>query len=171
MDLLERIRLEHTRKNCLRIAAWVGNQQSRFDQLVHIFLKGDYSDAQRASWPLGEAVMANPALVKKHLKALVSNLDKTGQHEAIKRNTIRILQFIQIPPALQGQVMDRCFRYLTSPTEKPAVKAYSLTVIHQLSAQYPEIIHELREIIWQEWDHAPKAFRSRASAILKSLPD
>lgn len=169
MDLTAAIRLEHSKKNCRIITEWIGNEQSRFDQLMLIFLGTDYCDSQRASWPMSESVIAHPSLVKKHLKALVRNLDRPGQHEAVKRNTVRILQYINIPRSLQGWVMDKCFQYLTDPLEKPAVKAYSLTVIHQLSCIYPEISNELRTIIEQQWDQESKAFRSRAKAILHLL--
>ena len=169
MDLKEIIRLEHSKTNCRKITNWIGDQQDRFDQLFRIFLGDDFCDSQRASWPLSEAVIAHPSLIRKHLKALVNNLDRPGQHEAIKRNTVRILQFINIPTALQGKVMDLCFNYLISPTEKPAVKASALTVIYNLSQKHPDIRNELLAIIDQQWDQESKAFRSRASAILKSL--
>lgn len=169
MDLKEAIRLEHSKKNCRKITAWIGDQQARFDQLMDIFLGSDYCDSQRAAWPLSESVIAHPSLVKKHLKALIRNLDRPAQHEAVKRNTVRILQYINIPRSLQGRIMDKCFHYLTDPLEKPAVKACSLTVIYQLSKIYPEISNELRTIIQQQWDQESKAFRSRAKAILKLL--
>lgn len=169
MDLKEAIRAEHSKNNCRKITDWIGDQQSRFDQLFAIFLGTDYCDTQRASWPLSEAVIAHPSLIRKHLKALVLNLDRPAQHEAVKRNTVRILQFIKIPLSLQGLIMDKCFRYLTNPAEKPAVKASCLTIIHHLSQKHPEISNELLAIIHQQWDNESKAFRSRASAILKAL--
>jgi hypothetical protein len=169
MDLKEAIRLEHSKKNCRRITHWIGDRQDRFDQLIQIVAGSDCKDSQRASWPLSEAAIAHPALVRKHLKTLVRNLERPGQHEAVKRNTVRILQYINIPLTLQGKVMDLCFNYLISPTEKPAVKANALTVIYNLSQKHPVIRNELLAIIDQQWDQESKAFRSRASAILKSL--
>lgn len=169
MNLKEAIRLEHSKINCRRITHWIGERQDRFDQLFLIFLGDDFCDSQRASWPLSETVIAHPSLIRKHLKTLVRNLDRPGQHEAVKRNTVRIFQFINIPSALQGKVMDLCFNYLTSPIEKPAVKASALTVIYNLSQKHPDIRNELLAIIDQLWDQESKAFRSRASAIRKSL--
>lgn len=169
MNLKGAIRAEHSKKNCRKITHWIGDQQDRFDQLIRIFLGDDYCDSQRASWPLSEAVIAHPSLICKHLKSLVKNLERPGQHEAVKRNTVRFLQYINIPTALQGKVMDICFNYLINPGEKPAVKASTLTVIYKLSQKYPDIRNELLAIIDQQWDQESKAFRSRASAIRKSL--
>jgi hypothetical protein len=65
--------------------------------------------------------------------------------------------------------MNLCFDYIISPKEKPAVKAFSLTVLQNLSRQYPEIKNELRTIIETQWDNESPAFRSRARKILKEL--
>ena len=63
--------------------------------------------------------------------------------------------------------MDICFEYISSPTEAIAVKAFALTVLENLSQQYPEIRSELKTIIEDRWDYESAAFRSRAKKILK----
>jgi hypothetical protein len=49
------------------------------------------------------------------------------------------------------------------------VKAFSLSILSNLSADYPEIRGELKIIIEEQWEHATPAFRSRAKKILKSM--
>jgi len=124
---------------------------------------------QRAAWPLSYAVIACPRLIKKHLGKLLRNLEKAGLHDAVKRNTVRLFQVIDIPEKYRGQVMNTCFTYISSPVEKPAVKAFSLTVLQRLSAHYPEIKQELKTIIEDRWEYETAAFRSRAKKILKEL--
>jgi hypothetical protein len=65
--------------------------------------------------------------------------------------------------------MDICFTYIADPQEKVAVKAFSLTILENLSHQYPEIRNELKLIIEERWEHETAAFRSRAKKILKAL--
>jgi len=65
--------------------------------------------------------------------------------------------------------MSRCFEYVAFPETPIAVKAFSLTVLSNLSAAYPEIASELRLIIEDQWEHATPAFRSRAKKILKAM--
>ena len=65
--------------------------------------------------------------------------------------------------------MNLCFDYLISPDEKPAVKAFSLVVLDNLSKQYPEIKQELKTIIEDRWNFETAAFHSRAKKILNSL--
>lgn len=170
MELEQQLSKEHSRKVTMRIVDWIGSSQSRFDELVRIFLNSEYRTVQRAAWPLSYCVQRHPVLVKKHLKKIINNLNKPGIHDAVKRNTVRFLQGIDIPKALHGEVMDICFRYVSSPEEAVAIKAFSLTVLQNLAKHYPDIIPELKLVIEEQMPHATAAFRNRAGKILKSLP-
>jgi hypothetical protein len=167
MNLRDTILAEHSKSNCSRIVKWVAGNQQRFDELFHLFLKDEALVRQRAAWPLSYAAIAQPSLIKKHFSSLLKNLSKKGLHDSEKRNTVRLLQDIDIPEKFHGQVMNICFDYISSPEEKPAIKAFSLTILHKLSKQYPEISREMRTIIEEQWDHESAAFRSRARKILK----
>jgi hypothetical protein len=169
MQLRETILSEHSKANCTKITNWIGSNQDRFDELFNLFLNDEYRVVQRAAWPLSYAGIAHPPLIQKHFGRLLKNLKKPGLHEAVKRNTVRLLQDIAIPKKYQGEVMNICFNYIISPTEKPAVKAFSLTVLQHLSKQYPEIKQELKTIIDDRWDFESAAFKSRAKKILKEL--
>ena len=169
MNLRETILSEHTKSICNRVTKWIGNNQRRFDELFDLFLNDEPIVIQRVAWPLSYAVMANPGLIQKHFGKLIKNLRKPGLHDSVKRNSIRLLQDISIPKKYQGDVMDICFEYISSPIEKPALKAFSLTVLYNLSKQYPGIKQELKTIIEDRWDFESAAFRSRAKKILKEF--
>ena len=169
MNLRERILKEHSKANCNRIVNWVGNNQKRFDELFYLFLNDEYRVVQRAAWPVSYCVIANPQLIQKHFSQLIKNLKKPGLHDAVKRNTVRLLQDISIPEKYHGEIMNDCFDYINSPTEKAAIKAFSLTVLENLSKIYPEIKQELKTIIEDRWDYETAAFKARARKILKNL--
>ncbi len=169
MKLRDQILKEHSKANCDIIVKWVGDSQQRFDELFDLFLNDEYRVVQRAGWPLSYAVSAHPKFIQKHFARLLKNLQKPGLHNAVRRNTTRLLQDVDIPQRFQGQVMDLCFEYINSPTEFVAVKAFALTVLENLSKQYPEIKPELKTIIEDRWDYETAAFRSRAKKILKKL--
>lgn len=66
--------------------------------------------------------------------------------------------------------MTACFNYIPNPDEAIAVKAFSLTVLENLSKQYPEILPELKTIIEDRREYETAAFKSREKKILaKSL--
>ena len=162
MNLQEEILKEHSKQQCIKIVQWVGGSQQRFDELFVLFLTGGHRVTQRAAWPVSYCVEAHPAFIKKHFAKLLNNLRKPGVHNAIKRNTVRLLQWVDIPDKFQGQVMDICFGYVASPTEAVAVKAFSLTVLSKLAAIYPEILPEIKLLIQEQMPHQTAAFKSRA---------
>jgi len=166
-NLREQILKEHSKAQCTKIVKWVGTSQTRFDALFHLFLNDEYRVAQRSAWPVSYCVMAHPVFIKKHWSKLIKNLQKANLHDAVKRNSVRLLQDIPIPKKYQGQIMDICFRFVASPTEAVAIKAFSLSVLRQLSKQYPEIIPEIKLLIEEQLPHQTAAFKSRAKSFLK----
>lgn len=169
MQLREQILKEHSKSNCTTIVQWVGNSQARFDELIQLFLKDDNRVVQRAAWPMSFCVINHPALINKHFGKLIRNLKKPGIHDAVKRNTVRLLQEVAIPEKYHGEIMDTCFTYISSPDEAAAIKAFSLTILDKLSKIYPDIKQELKTIIEERWDYETAAFKSRARKILTKL--
>lgn len=169
MTLREQILKEHSKANCNAIVGWIGNSQAKFDELFDLFLNDEYRVVQRASWPLSNAVIAHPRFIQKHFSKLLRNLERPNLHEAVKRNTVRLLQYTAIPKKFQGKVMNLCFDYISTPDVAAAVKAFSLTILENLSNQYPEIKPELKTIIEDRWNYESAAFHSRARKILKNL--
>ena len=168
MDLRQTILAEHSNANCNKIAKWVGNSQKRFAELFTLFLNSEYRINQHAAWPLSNCVIDHPALISPHLSKLVRNLHKTGLHDSIKRNTVRLLQYIDIPKRFHGEIMDICLHYISSPGEPAAVKAFSLSILQNLSQQYPEIKNEVKLIIEERWPCETAAFHSRAKKFMKT---
>jgi hypothetical protein len=169
LDLEAQILQEHSRANCDIIVNWIGSSQKRFDQLFHLFLHGESLVTQRAAWPVSYAVGKHPHFIHKHFSSLLDNLSRPGIHNAIRRNTMRLLQDITIPEQYQGQVMDISFNYIIDPREKVAVKAFSLTVLGNMLQQYPEIGPEIKLVIEDQWNNQTAAFYSRAKKLLHQL--
>jgi hypothetical protein len=169
MNLREAILQEHSKAQCNAIVSYIGHDQKKFDELVSLFLNDEYQVAQRAAWPLSYSVINHPQLIRKHLKKIIRNLKKPGIHNAVKRHTIRLLQTVDIPEALQGEVMDICFEYIANPTEAVAVKAFSITVLSNLSKQYPDIVPEIKLLLEHQMPHETAAFKVRAKKFLKKV--
>ncbi len=164
MNLREILLAEHSKANCNRIVKWVGDSQERFDELFRLFITDEYRVSQRAAWPLNYCATEHPELIAAHFGKLIKNLSRKDIHDAVKRNTVRLLQYINIPEKHEGAIMDVCFAYISNPSEAVAVKAFSLSVLGKLSKKYPEIINEIRSVIDTEWQKTP-ALRSRAKKL------
>ena len=167
MDLHQLLRSEHSKKQTDRIVRYIGDDAARFAVLMELFFKGEYRITQRAAWPLSYCVRAHPALIDPYFRPLLDNLARKDIHVAVIRNTVRLLQDVDIPKRYHGRVMSTCFDFIQSAETPIAVKAFSLTILANFSSQYPEIRAELQLIIEDQWEHATAAFRSRAKKILK----
>lgn len=169
MKLREEILKEHSKEQCAAIVAWVGSSKKRFNELFDIFLNDEYRVVQRAAWPVSYCVEAHPQLINDHFESLVKKLQEPGIHDAVKRNSTRLLQHVNIPEEWQGPVMNICFDYVTNPGEAVAIKAFSLTVLANLAKHYPEIIPEIKLVIEEQVEEQSPAFKGRAKKILKDL--
>ena len=111
----------------------------------------------------------HPELIKPHLKKIIYNLKAPGIHDAVKRNTVRFLQFIEIPKSLHGITLDICFGFLQDKKEPIAIKVFSMTVVANLVKIYPELKGELMAIIEDQMPYGSAGYVSRGKKILKQL--
>src|SRR6185437_481863 len=160
---------EHSKKQTDRIVRYIGNDKTRFAELIELFFKGEYRIMQRGAWPLSYCVRAHPELIRPYFKAILDNLARKDIPVAVVRNIVRLLQDVEIPRRYHGRVMSTCFEFIQQPETPIAVKAFSLTILGDLAARYPDIRSELKLIIEEQWEHATPAFRSRARKVLKAL--
>jgi len=133
-----------------------------------LFLQGPYRLTQRAAKPLTYCAEQNPELVKPYLNQLlkiVSHQD-VAVSISIRRNIVRLLQFVDIPGNLQAKAISICFGLLTDPKETIAVKVFSMTVISNLARQHPPLAKELVSILENQLPYASAAYRSRAKRIM-----
>src|ERR1700761_2957037 len=115
MDILQSLRKEHSKKQTDRIVAFIGADKERFAVLVELFFAGEYRITQRAAWPLSYCVRAHPELIGPYFNRLLDHLQRKDIHVAVIRNTVRLLQDVEIPKKYHGRVMSTCFDFIQSP--------------------------------------------------------
>ena len=169
MNIQQEILRAHSKDHALKIAGYACSSGKVFRELIRCLLDDDQQLARRAAWTVSWSARIKPDIVIPHIKDLVAVLRKKYVHEAVVRNTVRILQEIEIPVKFQGEVMDSCFQFLENPSTPVAIKVHSLTTLYNFSKSYPDIKPELKLIIQELWEHETAAFRSRAKKVLKEL--
>ncbi|MBC7936157.1 MAG: hypothetical protein H7Y86_12475 [Rhizobacter sp.] len=169
MNLRSALLSEHSKEQCKAIVDWVGNSKKRFDELFSLFLNDEHRVIQRAAFPVSYCLEAYPSLIDKHFENLVKKLQQPGIHDAVKRNTTRLLQNVIIPQEWQGAIMNICFEYVAFQKEAVAIKAFSMSVLANLAKDYPEILPELKLIIEDQWKRHTPAFKGRAGKLFKNL--
>lgn len=105
-------------------------------------------------------------LIEPYITDLVAQLPRKDVHDAVIRNSLRILQKVEIPEQIHGEVMNACFGFLEDPAVPAAFKAFSLTILGNLSKRYPELKQELKVIVEERRDLETAAFRSRGKKIV-----
>lgn len=168
MNIKKALMDQHNKQQATKIAYYASKDQKRVEELLYLFLSTEYIIAQRAAWPVGILAEANPSIIYPYLNALVENL-KNPVHDAVKRNTIRIFQNIELPDKLLGKIADQCFHYLSTPSEPIAVKVFSMTVLLNIVKKEPDLKKELKILIEDQLPYASAGFLSRAKKVLKAL--
>lgn len=169
MNIKDILKSSYNKGQIEAVANYACSSNENFKSLFQIFTGDDIRMAQMASWSLSYAVRKSPHIIQPYLKELIEQLQKKDKHNAVIRNTVRILQDIEIPEQFHGMLMDSCFGFIEQPKTPVAIKAFSLTVLFNLSKIYPDIKQELILVIEENMHHAAPAFKSRGSKILLQL--
>lgn len=169
MNLKEEILKEHSKAQAIKISEYIGNDQSRFDELMELFFNDEYRVIQRTAWVLSHCTDKYPFLANPHLDKLVENLKSENLHVAVHRNTVRMLAGIDIPERLQGVLLELCFDYLLSPKTPIAVQAHSMQVIYNISQNEPDLLNELKMVIEERLPYGSAGFKSKGKKLIKAI--
>lgn len=170
MDIRKRLEQEHSKALTTTIQNYVGNNKTRFRQLITLFLGNDPVLVQRSAWPLSYIAMEFPALVKPYIGKLVKKLQLPNQHPAVTRNILRIFQQMDLPDKHLGPLVDVCMAFITSELQPAAIRAFAITTAANICKTYPELKNELR-LTLNELNSYPQlpAVKYRIKTALKAL--
>ena len=168
VDLESYIRKTLYKEHVSIIVDYIGNNKKRFAQLMNFFFSNDNRLSQRSAWVMSHCVDKNTTLIEPYIDKLVKNLYATND-DATKRNTLRILQLVDIPEPLWGELLEKCFEYLESNDEAIAIRAFSMTVAYNISNDVPEIKPELKAVIEEIIIYGSAGLKSRGKTILNKL--
>ncbi len=163
-DLLSDFNKAHT----VGIAKKIGANQDDFDELMTLFLGDDYRLTQRAAWVVSHCADEHPWLIEKHIEPMILNLNKQAS-DAVKRNTLRVLRYVEIPEDFMGIAAEVCFGCLQSGKEPVAIKVHAMDVLFNITKKFPELREELRLSIEDQMPFGSAGFLSRGTKILKLL--
>ncbi|MBL4669604.1 MAG: hypothetical protein JKY30_10125 [Flavobacteriales bacterium] len=147
----------------------VANSQVKMDELMQCFVDGPIRITQRAAWPMSDIAKKHPLLLFKYYPLLIDLLNQSDKHDAINRNILRAFQFVEIPEEYEGHILNVSFKLLNSNTEPVAVKAFSMTVIYNLTKKYPDIIPELKASIKALIPDGSPGIKNRGNKILNAI--
>ncbi|MEM9389404.1 MAG: hypothetical protein AAGA02_02955 [Bacteroidota bacterium] len=168
MNIKNELLREHSKPQADKIAAYIGHDVERFKELIELLLDSEYRVSQRAAMVLSHSVDRHRELLTPHIERLVKNLRNTV-HIAVVRNTVRLLQFVDIPENLIGETADICFKLMESSDTPIAVKVFSMTVLANICEKEPDLKNELALLIEDQMPYGSAGFRNRGAKILKKI--
>ena len=169
MNLESEILKEHSKRQSVKIARWVGDDKKRFALLMQLFLNGEYRVVQRSAWIVSLCAEQYPALIKPWLSKMVKKAQEKNVHNAVQRNVVRVLQFVDLPPSLQGPAANLCFNFLQSSETPIAVKAFSMTVLANIAKKEPDLKREVTLVIEEMLPYGGAGICSRGKKVLQQL--
>jgi hypothetical protein len=169
VNIKEALLKEHSKRNSLAIANFIGDDKVRFAELMDLFLNSEYRITQCTAYAMLFVSDKHIELFKPYIGLLLNNLEGKKVHIAVKRNTIRLFQNLHIPKKFQGQAATICLEYLESATEAIAVKCFAMKVIANICETEPDLIPELQILVENQYPYGSAGFKARSKHIFKQL--
>ncbi len=169
MNIYEELCKKQTKKQFRQIANFIGKDKSCFAELMKLFWGDDIQITHKAAVVLELCIEQHPELIQPWIKKMLLHLEKTNLTDALVRNTLRTLQFVDIPDSLLGVTADKCFQLLSDKSQAVAIRVYSMTVLCNICRKEPDLKNELKLLIEEQYEYSSAAFKSRAKRTLKEL--
>lgn len=157
---------ENSKKNMLRIQDEVKQNAALLEELIELFCHAPYRIQQRAAWVVGNLP---EVLIKPYLNQIMDACANSPANDAVKRNTMRLLQFSDIPEDVAGTAWNLSFYLAEKRDEAIAIRAFAIGVLANLAGNFPELKGELIALLEQEMPYTQKGLLKRMSNTLKSL--
>jgi hypothetical protein len=158
-----------SKRKATLVAEYASSSEQAFGELMDCFLSDEKVLSQRAAYSLGIASSKNPDLTKPHIGTLVRQLGRSDVHDAVLRNSARILETASIPEEFHAGLIDTTLKIIQDRQFAIAIRTFSLTILYNLSRIYPELKSELKFVIEERLEFESAAFKSRARKILNRI--
>jgi hypothetical protein len=110
--------LPQSKNNVLKVVKYIGDEKDRYAELIKYVIDNNSVMANRASWAMSHCYDNKVGFFIEYLSDLLPILEDENYSDPIKRNIVRVLQFVEIPEKHQGQAINSCFNLLND-REKP----------------------------------------------------
>ncbi len=113
MDLRKQLLKEHSKENTAQIVAYIEQNPLLVKVLMHIFLNETYRLIQRSAWVVGDLGRSKPEWLKPYIPKMIQNLKRSDIHVAVRRNTMRYLQEVEVDEENWGELLDIALKLLS----------------------------------------------------------
>ncbi len=158
-----------SRTNSYKVVALVGEDYKNYKELVGLIVDYECPVSEKAAWAMNHCFEEGLGFFEDYFEQLVPVIGSSIYSDSVKRNIVRILQFVEIPEKYQASVIDSCFDLVMKKQTAIAVKAFALGVLEKMVKLYPELKNELVAVIEDLLPKASSGLKNRGQHILKRL--
>lgn len=146
MNLRQHLLDRNLKWNWDEIAKYCVKHPKTIIQVVNFTMDEEVHVQQNAGAVIGKIVDLDRKILTPYLVTMVSNLTR-NPHDAVKRATLRVFQFSEIPEEVEGELFEYVIATLKSLEEPIATKAFGMTAARRICERYPELANELIPLI------------------------
>jgi hypothetical protein len=169
MDIKKALKTNPSSKICHLIASLAISDKYVLDSLIHEFLYSTFRVTQHATKPLLILVKKNPFILNPYLAKMIRSAKQNDSTDSIKRNTLRLLQFAEIPKKHQGNIANLCFRFLENRRTPVAIRVFSTAVLGKVAMDNPGLKDEIITLVEDGIPYSTPAYVSRAYKVVRKL--
>lgn len=158
-----------SRANSYQVVAMVGKDYKLYKELIRLIVSYECPVSEKAAWAMNHCYEDGVGFFEDYFEEMTLVLADSKYSDSVKRNIVRIFQFIDIPQKHQASIIDSCFTLVTNKKTAIAVKAFSLGVLEKMTKLYPELKNELRAVIEDLLPKASSGLKNRCQHILRRL--
>lgn len=155
----------HSRFNTDLIAAYIGDDETLFRELIDLTFNGNPPVPQRAAWVITAITDKYPWIIKPYISKIIDKLPEFS-HPSLPRNLLRVLGRIDLPLKKTGKLYDYCYKCLIDKKNPVAIRVNAMQVLFNIAIKEPDLINELKLVIESQFDEASIGFIAKARILL-----
>lgn len=167
---LELLETDSSRNIANIIVSEIGNNSEYFKIVFEYCLTKPYPVSMRAARAIQLCCEAQTDMVKPYLNNIV-NYTINSKIEGVRRGFLKIIS--ELPDIINlnesGLLINKCFEWISSQHENPAIRIYSMEVLYNVCKQEPLLKNELTSVLDIVKNDNSMAVRSRVKRILGSI--
>lgn len=152
------------------IVTEIGNNPEYFKIVFEFCLTKPYPVSMRAARALQLCCEVRKSLIIPYLNNIV-DYTINSKIEGVRRGFLKIIS--ELPDIINlnesGILINKCFEWILSQNENPAIRVYSMEIVYNVCKQEPLLKNELTSVMELVKDDKSMAVRSRAKRILDSI--
>ena len=106
MNIREELERELTKNQILTITEYACSTTTRFRKLMDCFFDPYHRIVLNATWIVTQSLELHKEMLVPYIPVLVAQITKPNNAEHLIRNSLRILELIEIPEAFHGLIMN-----------------------------------------------------------------